>query len=97
MYGAVYGRGSSALKAQRSIVNIEIPQQMAQIPSDQWQLELAGRFEVSLAVFQQIFVEYALGPKGILEYGGQIIPSPNPTQSIVQSANGKECQQVSEF
>lgn len=42
IYGAVYGRGPSALKAQRSIVTLADPEQQIRLPFNQWHQKLKG-------------------------------------------------------
>lgn len=56
--GAVFGRGSSALRASETVTNT----QQGPLPNNQWQIESSSWFATSLAKLQRITVEYATGP-----------------------------------
>jgi hypothetical protein len=74
MSNSVNGRGSSALKAQSTVfTETNSYVQVAQLPNNQWQIELSSWFAVSLATLQQYLVEKASGPTDVLELGGNII------------------------
>jgi hypothetical protein len=65
MFYSVSGRGSGALKAQSTVFTLT---QVAQLPDNQWQIELDGWFAISLASLQQYLYEKAVGPTGVTEY-----------------------------
>jgi hypothetical protein len=69
MFYSVYGRGAGALKAQNTVFTLT---QVAQLPDDQWQIELDGWFAISLASLQQYLYEKALGPTDVVDQGGSI-------------------------
>lgn len=69
MFDSVFGRGASALKAQRTVFERF---QEAQLPNNQWQIEASGWFAVSLASLQQALVEIATGPVDIVSSGGYV-------------------------
>lgn len=46
--------------------------QLAQLPDNQWQIEVSNWFSVGLATFQAFLVEKATGPKNVVENGGVI-------------------------
>ncbi|KIW73509.1 hypothetical protein PV04_01622 [Phialophora macrospora] len=55
-FHSISGRGASALRAQETIYDRV---QQVVLPDDQWQIELANWFAISLAKLQQAIVEYA--------------------------------------
>lgn len=68
-YSSVYGTGPSALKMSDSILNFGGPAP----PVDQWQTEVEGWFQTSLAKIQAYAVEYTsntadLGPRGFVQF-----------------------------
>jgi hypothetical protein len=69
MYNAVYGHDASVLKASRTVFD---ESQIAQLPDNQWQIELQNWFGISLASIQQYMLEKATGPTGVVEAGGFI-------------------------
>lgn len=69
MFYSVSGRGSGALKAQSTVFTLT---QVAQLPDNQWQIELDGWFAISLASLQQYLYEKAVGPTGITVAGGTV-------------------------
>lgn len=75
MYNAVYGHDASVLKASSSVFD---GSQIAQLPDNQWQIELQNWFAISLASIQQYMLEKATGPTGVVEAGG-FIRYPNST------------------
>ncbi|KAH8587182.1 hypothetical protein B0O99DRAFT_698889 [Bisporella sp. PMI_857] len=93
MHNAVWGRRGSALTSQSTVRDLL---QLAPLPDNQWQIELAGWFGASLARFQQSLLEYALGPVGIVENGGSVIsPTSNDTvgraicnRQMIRNASG---------
>lgn len=87
MYNAVYGRGPSALKAQRSVTTLTDPEQSLKIPINQWQSEVEGWFGVSLALLQQRLIQYMSGPTDVLSMGADII---KPTNPIAKSLCGRQ-------
>lgn len=79
MFYAVDGRGSAALKAQKTVFDTT---QMLQLPNSQWQNEVEDFFAVSLAGLQQALVERAIGPTDVVGFGGTV----NPPQDSYQEA-----------
>jgi hypothetical protein len=69
MFYSVSGRGSGALKAQNTVFTLT---QIAQLPDNQWQIELDSWFGISLASLQQYLYEKAVGPTGVTEVGGTV-------------------------
>lgn len=80
MFYSVSGRGSSALKAQSTVFTLT---QVAQLPINQWQIELDGWFATSLASLQLYLYEKALGPVDVLENGGSISRPSNPYEQAL--------------
>lgn len=78
MYAAVGLRGPSALEAQKTVYLL---MQEAQLPSNQWQIEVSSWFAVSLAALQMGVVESAVGPTS--QIGGFIIGPQNDVQRQV--------------
>ncbi|KAE9377655.1 hypothetical protein N431DRAFT_302583, partial [Stipitochalara longipes BDJ] len=84
MFNSVNGRGSSALQAQNTVLTlIQSYQQQAQLPNNQWQIELSSWFAVSLATVQQYLVEKASGPIDVLEAGGSITKPSNKYEEAI--------------
>jgi hypothetical protein len=81
IFYAVYGRGSSALQTSDSVFQSVSQFQIAEIPDNRWQTELAGWFDISLVTLQQALVEKASGPANIVNQGGSIV-SPGPNDSL---------------
>lgn len=61
-YYSVNGRGSSSLRAQETLSNLE----QAPLPNNQWTIEVSSWFAVSMAHLQQSVVEYATGPSHLV-------------------------------
>lgn len=57
-YLSVNGRGSSSLRAQETLYDLE----QAPLPDNQWMIEVSSWFAVSMAKLQQSVVQYATGP-----------------------------------
>jgi hypothetical protein len=75
MFGAVDGRGPLALQAQDTVFSSVLFMQEGKLPENQWQIELDGWFEASLARFQQDLVEDAAGlPKAAERSDGTFTP-----------------------
>ncbi|GFF93092.1 hypothetical protein IFM47457_10892 [Aspergillus lentulus] len=64
MYYSIYGRSSYALRAQETLSGLS---QTAQLPSNQWQIEVQSWFETNLAKLQERSVQFATGPRGFRE------------------------------
>ncbi|KAH1596408.1 hypothetical protein KXX34_000458 [Aspergillus fumigatus] len=64
MYYSIYGRSSYALRAQETLSNLN---QVAQLPSNQWQIEVQSWFETNLAKLQERSVQFATGPRSSRE------------------------------
>jgi hypothetical protein len=78
MFQSVTGRGASALKAQSTVYGgAYFNVQMAQLPNNQWQVELSNWFAVGLATLQHYLVEKASGPTDVIESGGTITKPSN--------------------
>jgi hypothetical protein len=79
LWFSVDGRGSQALEAQSTVFGRS---QVATLPNNQWHIEVASWLHVGLATLQQFFIETAIGPTNIVEYGGTIT---NPTEKSARS------------
>ena len=63
VHHAVLGRGRAALQADRQSVSSAYATVQGALPTDQWQRELTGWFDVSLALLQAYVHEFATGPR----------------------------------
>ncbi|KAL5360493.1 hypothetical protein BJX96DRAFT_184582 [Aspergillus floccosus] len=60
MYYSIYGRSSYALRAQETLSGMS---QVAQLPNNQWQIEVQSWVETNLAKLQERSVQFATGPR----------------------------------
>jgi hypothetical protein len=74
-YSSVYGSGPSALKASDRVLYLVSPG----LPDNQWQIEVEGWIETSLAKMQAYAVEYAVNTADIGPYGSVGYPLANNT------------------
>ncbi|GES63803.1 hypothetical protein ATEIFO6365_0007049000 [Aspergillus terreus] len=64
IHNSIYGRPSYALRAQETLSGLS---QTAQLPSNQWQIEVQSWVETNLASLQERSVQFATGPRGSRE------------------------------
>ena len=62
MYNSVHGRGSSALRASETLSET----MQVGLPNHQWQIEVDSWMAVGMAKLQQLTVQYATGPLGVV-------------------------------
>lgn len=74
-YTSVYGTGSAALKASDTVLGIL----SSGLPSNQWEIEAEGWFQISLAKMQAYAVEYARNSERLKPYGILHFPAANQT------------------
>ncbi|KAI9868264.1 MAG: hypothetical protein M1830_005684 [Pleopsidium flavum] len=72
------GRGAAALRAQESVSGIV----SAQLPNNQWMIEVESWFATGLAKLQQLVVQYAAGPPNVVE-GAYISKPTDPISQMM--------------